>query len=132
MELVDSGSAGDESVDEQIDEEVGALAVIVDVVAPLPPDAQSRIVAYLSDRYAGPRTWTLAMTNELRKAGATADLLDALSSLRAAVAVMADSAVGAAESHVAAAQAHLASVTSMRAAIHSYDRALTVLTSTNP
>lgn len=50
------------------------------------------------------------MPSEVPKAGQTADMLDAISSLRAAVSVMADSAVETAESQVAIAQAHAASI----------------------
>lgn len=73
------------------------------------------------------------MTRETPRAGEAADQLDAIASLRAAVSAMADSAVDAAESELAVAQAHLSAMKSMRAAIRSYDRALTVLSvSTDP
>ena len=67
-------------------------------------------------------------TGEPQKAGDAADYLDAIGSLRAAMAVMSDAAVEAAECAVAAAQSHLAALKSMRAAMQSYDNALMVLT----
>lgn len=53
MELVGHSEENEEPGAEDLDEEVAALAVIVDVVNPLQPAARSRVVAYLSDRYVG-------------------------------------------------------------------------------
>jgi hypothetical protein len=51
MELVETELQAAAEDEEPIDEEVAAIAVIVDAFSPLAPDAQARVLTYLNDRY---------------------------------------------------------------------------------
>lgn len=42
---------GHDDVDGPIDEEVATIAVIVDAMGALEPDAQARVLTYVNDRY---------------------------------------------------------------------------------